>query len=362
MIIKLNTYVPALKWRQSEYQALFRLSDAAKARICPFIMVPAIEFDFEDNEPKKTVQEHIAPFAKRFKDKWKGRPAWVEVDKSLRTQKMDSGVNVVGHVFTEVRKLKATAVPVAALDCEPDALTAVAAAVEIDGRGVAVRARLEDLMKPSFNKQLGDMLVQLGVSHPDVDLIVDLGAPAYEPYNIFSKALAGTLAKVQSLEKFRSFVIMGTAFPESFQNVAVPGGVLPRHDWLFYKEFVATLPKTLRRPAYGDYSIVSPTFVANFDMRLVKPAGKVVYTTPNEWVVRKGGAFRDNRTQMHGHCAHIVKLPSFCGAGYSSGDEYIARCAKKEKDAGPSTLGRWKEVGISHHIMHVLADLATLGG
>lgn len=46
-------YVPALKWRQGEYQALLRLKDKAKTRIKPFIMIPALEFDFEDNSPKK---------------------------------------------------------------------------------------------------------------------------------------------------------------------------------------------------------------------------------------------------------------------------------------------------------------------
>lgn len=47
MVIWPSAYVPSLRWRLGEYQALSRLSEGAKERIVPFIVVPEIEFDFE---------------------------------------------------------------------------------------------------------------------------------------------------------------------------------------------------------------------------------------------------------------------------------------------------------------------------
>lgn len=82
-------------------------------------------------------------------------------------------------------------------------------------------------------------------------------------------------------------------------------------------------------------------------------------TTPRNWAVRKGGAFRDNPAQMHDHCADLVNRPIFKGAGYSSGDDYIAKCAVRKE--GPSNQTRWKDVAINHHITHVLDDLSTIG-
>ena len=61
---------------------------------------------------------------------------------------------------------------------------------------------------------------------------------------------------------------------------------------------------------------------------------------------------------MHDHCAYIVSSNLFKGVTFSEGDDYIAKCASKA--AGPSNQPRWKQVGISHHIMHVLEDLAKL--
>ena len=68
------------------------------------------------------------------------------------------------------------------------------------------------------------------------------------------------------------------------------------------------------------------------DMRKIKSAGKLVYTTSTAWEVRKGGAFRGNERQMHDHCASIVASGKFSGAGFSSGDDYIAKCAARDTD------------------------------
>jgi hypothetical protein len=353
-----DTYVPSLRWRQGEYQSLFRLSDAAKAKVVPFITLPPIEFDFEEWKPKKTAQEHVEPFAKRFNDKWKLRPAWIDVDPTLQTAVMDSGLDVVSHIFSELRQFKASAVPVVSLDHAPVVVAAIAAVLAKDKKGVAIRARVEHMMRPDFAKDIAALLALMKVADQEADLIVDLGTPAYEPYGNFSSALVAALTKVPQINAFRSLVLMGTAFPNSMKEVDVPGGTLERHDWLFYKHFIASLPSSARRPAFGDYTTVHPGFVA-LDMRMIKPAGKIVYTSKNVWMVRKGGAFRDNPGQMHDHCDYIVKSGAFCGATYSVGDDYIARCALKQ--VGTSNLSKWKEVGISHHIMHALRDLSSLG-
>ena len=41
-----GAYVPSLRWRQAEYQALLRLDESIEDRIVPLITIPPIEFDF----------------------------------------------------------------------------------------------------------------------------------------------------------------------------------------------------------------------------------------------------------------------------------------------------------------------------
>jgi hypothetical protein len=352
-------YVPAIRWRQGEYQALFRLSNHIKDRVVPFITIPEIEFDFEDRRPKKSVQEHVHPFAARYKSKWGKRLAWVDVHKAIVLSPMNDARDIFTYVFAELRGFEANAVPAIPLNAHPTTIRAVAAIVKRDGLGVAISVRLESLMRATPTAEVRALAVGLGVDLSETDLIVDLGAPNFEPYLTFAGALIVALRRLSDLDLFRNFVLIGTAIPETFKNIAKGVDEIPRHDWLFYQTLMARLPAGMRRPNFGDYTVVHPDFTP-VDMRKIKSAGKVIYTTPRNWAVHKGGAFRDNPAQMYDHCADLVKRPFFKGAGYSSGDDYIAKCAIRKE--GPSNQTRWKDVAINHHITHVLDDLSTLGG
>ena len=95
-----NQYVPFLKWRQSEYQALFKLKKEVKDLIIPYIIMPPIEYDFEEKRLKKTIQEHIEPMPKRLKEKWGSRLALLDFHESIEQEIMDSGENVIKYLYT----------------------------------------------------------------------------------------------------------------------------------------------------------------------------------------------------------------------------------------------------------------------
>jgi hypothetical protein len=358
MNIAPDTYVPSLRWRMGEYQALSRLSEEAKARVVPFVVIPEIEFDFEEWAPKKTVQEHVGPFAKRFRQKWGMRPAWIDVHPKIHAQPMDSGKLPIAHVFDELHVVWNNAVPVTSLDGSPAINAAVAAIVKTDGLGVGIRVRIEHVMKPGCKPAIDALMKSIGVAPADTDLIVDLGAPNYEPYADFADGLIAAMSAFGDLSAFRSYIVMGSAYPQTV-GLGKPGGDLPRHDWLFYQTLVGKLDKDARIPNYSDYTIVNPEFTPR-DMRRIRSGGKVVYTESKTWYVRKGGAFRDNPAQMHDHCKYILDSGKFRGPTFSDGDAYIEKCANKK--VRPSNQPFWKQVAISHHIMHVLDDLSKLGG
>jgi len=356
MKVNPGDYVPSLRWRTGEYQALAALTDAAKSRVVPFIVVPEIEFDFEEWKNKKTVQEHVEPFPKRFKAKWSVRPAWIDVHPKIQTGRMDDGRLPVEYIFDELLEAGSNAVPVTSLDTPNEINAAVYKIVKRDRRGVGVRARIEHIMKPGFKAALTALLAVVGVTPKDADLVIDLGAPNYEPYDDFADALIAAMSVVDNIDEFRNYILMGCAYPETIA-LDKPGGELIRHDWLFYRTFLTKLGDSDRIPNFSDYTIVNPEFTPR-DMRMIKSGGRVVYTTSGSWFIRKGGAFRDNPQQMHVHCADIISSGKYRGATFSSGDDYIDKCAAKKK--GPSNQPWWKFVAINHHIMHVLEDLAKL--
>ena len=342
-----------------EYQALMRLAPAIKDRVVPLIRIPEVEFDFELRRPKKTVHQHVFPFVQRFHKKWGHRPAWITLSREIAAGRMDGGQHVFDYVFDGLRQHKAFAIPAIPFSADADMIAATGHAANRDQHGVGIIFRLEDLMAGDTKGNVAALTKDITVSTSEVDLIIDLRAPNFEPYSVFASALIAALKRLGDLSAFRNLILVATAIPESFRDVAKGTDTIPRHDWLFYKTVLNVLPTGMRRPVYGDYTTVHPNFVAR-NMRLIKPAGKVAYTASDSWGTRKGGAFRGDETQMHKHCHEIVNdaVFQFRGSAFSYGDDYIAKCAVQQ--VGPSNLTRWKDVAINHHITMAANDLARL--
>lgn len=210
-------------------------------------------------------------------------------------------------------------------------------------------------MRPDINDSIDHIADLINVKHDEIDLIIDLEAPNYEPYPIFANALVFAMRRLNGLPCFRNFVVIGTAIPLTHKGIKKGISQIPRHDWIFYKNLLSNLPSSVRAPNYGDYTIVHPEFTP-MDMRVIKPSGKIVYTVTDKWVICKGGAFRDDPRQMHEHCASIVSSGQFSGAEYSFGDNYISLCATGNQSY--SNLMHWKKVAINHHMTYVLEELS----
>lgn len=356
MPLQSHEYVPALRWRQAEYQALHLLSDAVKNSIVPLITIPPIEFDFETGTHRKTLHQHVEPFPARYRKKWTTRAAWITVDKTLLSGHMDTGEHILTFVFNGVRGT--LAIPALPLEASVHAKAAVKKAIATDHHGLGVIVRLEDLMGGNARSLVGALMSEMGVVMPEVDILLDMDGPNYEPYQDFGKAFFFALDHFGSMSMFRNFVLVGTGMPDSLAHVPMGTAEIVRHDWKFYQMLMQQIPPTMRRPTFGDHTIVHPGFTAT-NPRMLNPSAKLIYTTSDAWAIRKGSAFRTEPGQMQGHCERVVADPrfGFRGHGFSRGDTYIARCAAGVD--GPGNLTRWKEVGINHHITTVVMQLAV---
>lgn len=354
-----GTYVPALRWREAESRALLDLPPSLKDRIVPLITIPEIEFDFSSRCPRKSIRDHVKPFPLRYSQRWGHRPAWVGVNKNIVQGHMADGRDVFTYVFDELRMRMANASPAIPLDADANTLRSVSSIVSLDKLGVAILIRIEDLMHANLDSRVQFIISSLNIRSIDVDFVVDVGAPNFTPYEAFSKGLVASVSRLHNLTSYRNFVVIGTAIPESVGKFRRGISVIPRHDWLFYQTLMSGLPTGVRCPTFGDYTIVHPRFTA-VDLRMIKSAAKIIYTTHDSWAIIKGKAFRDDPAQMHNHCDQLVHNGIFRGPHYSMGDTYISECAARQ--ASPSNQTRWKGVGINHHITHVLDDLATYGG
>lgn len=349
-----NHYVPFLKWRQSEYQALFKLKKEIKDSITPFIIIPPIEYDFEERRLKKTIEEHIEPMPRRLKDKWGSRVALLDFHNSIEFQTMNNGVSVVQFVHEQAIAMGCKLIPVISMTKSAWYLSKINPIIRKQNCGVALRLFLEDLDKLTFNNEIEQLLKVLKLDINQIDLIIDLQVPdKFEPYLLFSNLIFMKINRINNLSSYRSFVI--AAHSLNLSEIKQPGGLITRHAWMLYPYLINKFKNKL--PSFGDYTIENIDFPPPIDMRKVKPSAKLIYTLPEHWHVLKAKAFRGNEIQMVSLCSNIIKLPEYKGIPFSDGDKRIYDTANGKANYG--NLGTWKQVAINHHMTKVVHQLSS---
>lgn len=350
-------YVPCLRWKQGEYQALQLLSGRAKEIITPLIEVAECGFDFETETLKKTIDKHLAPFAKRVESKWRRRPCFIDLKWINAADRMADGRHPVAFIFNEMRARACPAVPVTSLARDGAYQQAVAQVISRDKQGLCLRLEIAEVAKPDI-KEMMDVLLNKTVPPNECDLVLDLGAPNFVPIEGFSKAVEALIRRLPYSRRWRTFTLMGTSFPPSMAEIKASPANIPRNEWSLYKLVANNLAKAkLRIPAFGDYCINYPTILP-MDMRLLKPYATIRYTTDDSWFIVKGSNVRDYRFgQYRSHCRTVVNSVNYSGPNFSAGDKYISDCAAGAESTGNLTTWRW--VGTNHHLEKVAQDVAN---
>lgn len=360
MAITYFDYVPVLKWRQGEYQALLRLRPEQKAGVVPLLEITPPDFDFELNEPKHTIDAHLAEFAKRLEAKWETRPSLFDCGLLAPAERMTGGVHPLLWLMDAVRPRGGNLIPVTALERDAAYQDAVRIANQVDGRGAALRSSLEDASDADFEDNVETLLERIGVEIDQLDILIDLRSPNFEPIDGLAQLMIAVLSSSDVFNAARSVTILATAFPASMAEVAPPIAFVRRREWELYKRLIALLPQGIRRPAFGDYAIAAPDLFQG-DMRLIKPSATVRYATNDGWVIAKGPNVRDNGfAQYKDRCQSVIDSGRFLGAAFSMGSDYVDKCRTGKASTGSLTTWRW--VGTNHHIAKVVHDLASVHG
>lgn len=349
-------YVPCLRWKQGEYQALLRLSSSAQESIIPLIEVSEIGYDFESRTDSKSVDEHVSKFAKRVKDKW-GRPCLVDMHLIESPQRMNDGQHPFDFVFDDLRSQGILAIPVINLKQDHACQKAIRDIVATDMRGLCLRISIEEAAKPDLATLLGTLIQQYNVRVDECDFILDLGAPNFEPIESFGRLVETIIEKLPHLNTWRSFALIGTSFPESMGEVKE--STIPRNEWRLYSSLVKRLKGSgTRIPTFGDYVVNHPK-VVSIDPRLLKPYATVRYAINDSWLIVRGRNVKQyGFGQYYQLCREVVESEYYCGKAFSKGDEYIYDCAQGTVSTGNLTTWRW--VGTNHHLEKVVQDVANL--
>jgi len=358
-------YVPVLKGKEGEFAALEVLKNDVRQTLMPLIEVPAVPYDYVNERPARSLDEHVSGIAARVKKAWHNAPFYLDLPWFGSEETLTDGRVAIEQVLADCRSSDLHAVPVISRRNSSDYLDAAGRHATRHHRpkeisGACLRLTVEDfeedvdlveeVNKLSRNLNLSDLSL--------LDLVLDLedlgtddGKAVLIARSVFSM--------IPMKDKWRRIILVGTSFPEDLRDVEASDTTkLPRREWTLWKTLQKRLNTLPRRDlVFGDYGIANPT-QKELDPRVMLMSANIRYTTPQNWLILKGRNVRQyGFEQFFELCKELVEMEDYRGPDFSWGDLYISDCAAGI--TGPGNATTWRKVGTNHHITLVAKQLAN---
>lgn len=367
-MITIKNYIPVLRWKKAERDALATLDVEIRDNITPLfeLIMPAPKRDKGDYNKilsdSKTVLQNNLPSTIEELNKCCpiDSTAFVDVhliDGELRAatlkQILDDSLTSSHATLIPITHI----IPVVSTDADMSTRkVAVDYAVSSDS-GLCIRIDRYSLDDRDLNQVISDFVTQNKLDITKTDLLIDLGV-VNDTDN--TNHLSAQLARLPSLGSWRTLILSGGAFPKDLSGFEKHShNQVIRHDWRVWSELRNTsLP---RIPFYSDYAIQHPIFYGQ--ILGTNTSASVRYADDQQWEISRGEGLRNKNGAGHQQYPALAQLiigqNYFKGANYSAGDGYIAeRAADNTKTGNPTT---WLKAGLNHHLTLTTRQIATSG-
>jgi hypothetical protein len=355
----LPIYVPALRLKQGEYRGLQRLAPDIADKIIPRLVVPPPK----ERDPEKhrllTKDEIVYETGRRIANHWVLREALLDVHCLFKGFGEAECIDWLPRIFDVARRAGAKPIPVISL---ADAL---------GPRTVAFRQALaiESTTKAAIRVEYGETgrelagriaaaMIALGLNPTDCTVLADFADADFSDAMAVANIAQAALEDLQRIGRWRQVAFQGTNFPE--HNPAKPDGdkIIPRNEWLAWKEAIKLDGRSPEHLVFGDYGADCSKF--EFKASGGIPIRHYRYTTPDSWLVVRGAAVGQTDAVMSDVCKRILGSGVFAGRDFCSADNYIFKTANGWD--GPGNGSTWREINTAHHITRVVRDIGSVKG
>lgn len=330
-------YVPIIRGRRCELDALAWLPDGVKQNVLPLVEI----------EPGA-----IRSTPRALASSW-GSAEPILLD----TVQLDHGAtrtreHELVELFEHCRGVLC-AVPVGGLERGLDHTAALAGVAAAHRRGAALRVTPADLTSGAHRqRRLDGWLAVVDLEPDQVDLVIDLGE-LREPSHVSALLAAhDALSELPHAPDWRTVTLAAAASPAVPQDGARDyEDVSDRLDWRLWKLVAGgELPRT---PGFGDHVVCPP------GMSDSSCGATIAYTTGCSWLVVKRGRVAPMSDEMRAASQALLARPEFQGARHCRGCALIEEFATGNSPGG---LEGWRAAGVCHHIETSVAELTPLVG
>lgn len=352
-----NYYVPILKWKRGEQKAIENLSKTSLDTIMPLLEIAPIEFDYQNNKPKKTIDEHIINIPDSILSSLNSTPCFIDGFTIEDEDLLMDGTHAIEFIIGNSIKNGCNVIPVTGISREIEYDNAIKNMLDnntIDSLCI----RIEESSFSTLNSDLQSLLNKFNITPDKCHIVIDLKEIKPTSISSLQLVLPMLINNIINLNDWISITLAATTFPVNLSTVAKNSTkILSRSEYDLWNQ-INNNSNLIRSIQFGDYAISNPEYT-DMDPRYITMSGNIRYTIDNGYLIYKGITTKSNGfSQMIPMCEDLVKTKYFSGETFSWGDKQIYNCAN-----GIGTTGNaetWRRIGTNHHIEFVVDQLSRV--
>lgn len=316
-------YIPFLKAKQGELNAMSQLTSEVKQAICPF-------FDFPLKQEKYDSASYACKalrIASGLKKHWGTDFEFYFDDFDISQNLTVENKEPYAYVLNALKELRI--IPVVGLGRGPhsDSVTELKRAGNITSSTVAFRAVQEDFEDFELNKdEINDDLAEVFAEFDEIDLVFDCRVCNTLDVSKTAQQIAVFARKFCKSYNVRRVIVTGSSIPASLRDL-----VNPNSTAIVTRRELAIISKARNLAEVevmaGDYATVSPFFSdADFEPWLFQTvtAPRLIYSFNHSHYIARGVSLKSGgQTQYVGLTKALCGQAFFRGRGYSTGEDYF---------------------------------------
>lgn len=339
-------YLPILRAKQGEFEAVRALSPDARSRLVPL-------FDVPDPVPKDgpSLDDYLAKCAQGIHRAWDpARATYVDAHDLALNLRTASGAQPIDFLFNLLRMHGSKAIPVTGTEAERGRkyLAAVREVVARDHMGACLRLAEDDIAEPRvLTASIVNLLEFLAIGPPELDVVLDFRFLGNRNPDSLRAIALEALQAIDRVGQLRNIVVAGSGVPDMRrQQDASKVRREPRVEFDLWTQITTTLSDRVSI-AFGDYGVIYAYFTS--PDKPVRPPARIRYTTLREYVF-----YRGKRNEYPELCKQLVASGDFADENSSEGDRKFRRRATGI--SGPGNPTGWVAADTNHHLELVSAQ------
>lgn len=353
-----TNYVPILFTKRGERIALANSAVAVKQRLRPLFVVQPLDWDFENDCPRKSVAEHLSNLPRDLAQSWGTSDAFIDLV-HIDDAPIGRGEHPLVWLVGQAGILGLDLTPVVSMN--RSAAYMAAAASLASSHGVCLRLPVDEWPASVGAAAVDQLLNDLGISAADAHIVLDLADDVGSAAGMLASS---ELRSFPHLSDWRSITVAGTSVPETMP----PGPglhVVGRYEWRIYQALRGLAAPLPRLPTFGDYAIAGFGAGPDIDPRVMSISATLRYTIDTDILVAKGGLFKGSAGRSRGAAAVppaaalLTGHADFKGPGHCGFDDWLLQVTAGTGGGSPEI---WRRVGTEHHLRVVTNQIATLDG